>query len=58
MKRSTTTSPPNEKNLEILRGRGGRDGRDGLPGPRGIVGPHGAKGDTEFLVLKEKGQVE
>ena len=45
MKRSTTTSP-NEKNLEILRGRDGRDGRDGLPGPRGIVGPAGLKGDT------------
>ena len=39
MKRSTTTSP----NVEILRGR---DGRDGLPGPRGIVGPPGPKGDT------------
>ena len=42
MKRSTTTSP----NVEILRGRDGRDGRDGLPGPRGIVGPSGSKGDT------------
>ena len=45
VKRSTTVSP-NEKNLEILRGRDGRDGRDGLTGPRGIVGPPGAKGDT------------
>ena len=46
MKRSTTTSPSTEKNLEILRGRDGRDGRDGLPGPRGILGPPGPKGDT------------
>ena len=42
VKRSTTTSP-NEKNLEILRGR---DGQDRLPGPRGIVGPPRPKGDT------------
>ena len=46
MKRSTTTSPPNERNLKILRGRDGRDGRDGLSDPRGIVGPPGPKGDT------------
>ena len=46
MKRSTTTSAPTEKNIEILRGRVGPDGRDGLPGPRGIVGPPGPKGDT------------
>ena len=45
VKRSTTASP-NEKTLEILRGRDGRDGRDGVPGPRGIVGPPGPKGDT------------
>ena len=45
VKRSTTTSP-NENNVETLRGRDGRDGRDGLPGPRGIVGPPGPKGDA------------
>ena len=44
LKRSTTTSP-NQKTLEILRGRDGRDGRDGIPGPRGIVGPTGPKGE-------------
>ena len=38
--------PTTERNLEILRGRDGRDGRDGLTGPRGIVGPLGLKGDT------------
>ena len=46
VKRSTATTSPNEKTLEILRGRDGRDGRDGLPGPRGIVGLPGPKGDT------------
>jgi len=45
VKRSTTTSP-NKRNLEILRGRDDRDGRDGLTGLRGIVGPPGAKGNT------------
>ena len=54
MKRSTTTSP-NGKNLEILRGRDSRDGRDGLPGPRGIVGPSGPKGDTGVPGSKEDG---
>ena len=44
MKKSTTTSAPTtERNLEILRGR---DGRDGLTGPRGVIGPPGPKGDT------------
>ena len=43
VKRSTTTSPPNENNLQILRGR---DGRDGLTGPRRVNGPPGPKGDT------------
>ena len=51
VKRSTTTSP-NEKNLEILRGR---DGWDGLPGPRGIVGHLGPKGDTGVPGPKEDG---
>ena len=46
MKRSTTTSPPTEKNLEILQGRDGRDGQDGLTSPRGVIGPTGQKGDT------------
>ena len=46
VKRSTTTSPPSENNLQILRGRDGRDGRDGLAGPRGVNGPPGPKGDT------------
>ena len=57
MRRSTTTSP-NEKNNEVLRGRDGRDGQDGSPGPRGrdgrdgspglrgVIGLPGAKGDT------------
>ena len=44
LKRSTTTTTsPNEKTLEILRGR---DGRDGLPGVKGMTGPPGQKGDT------------
>ena len=43
VRRSTTTSPPTERNLDVLRGR---DGRDGLPGVRGIVGLPGPKGDT------------
>ena len=55
---TTTTTSPNEKTLEILRGRDGRDGkdgsqgprgrdgRDGLPGPKGMTGPPGQKGDT------------
>ena len=55
---TTTTTSPNDKTLEILRGRDGRDGPDGLPGPRGrdgqdglpglkgITGPPGQKGDT------------
>ena len=61
MKRSTTTSPNNKKNLEVLkgrdgrdgqngspgpRGRDGRDGRDGSPGLRGTIGLPGSKGDT------------
>ena len=60
LKRSTTTTTtsPNEKTLEILRGRDGRDGQDGSPGPRGrdgrdglpglkgVAGPPGQKGDT------------
>jgi len=45
VKRSTTTSP-NEKNSDCLRGRDGRDGRDGLRGPKGMVGSAGPKGDT------------
>ena len=42
MKRSTTTSAPTtERNLEILKGR---DGRDGLTGPRGVIRLPGQKG--------------
>ena len=59
VKRSTTTTSPNtEKNMEILRGRGGWDGRDGLAGARGLVGTPGLKEIEEFLVLKEMWQVE
>ena len=43
MRKSTTTSP-NEKNNEVLRGRDGRDGQDGSPGPRGRDGRDGRDG--------------
>jgi len=50
VKRSTTDTSPNvrldERRLEILQGRDGRDGWDGLTGPKGIVGPPGPKGDA------------
>ena len=31
--------------LDILRGRDGRDGRDGVPGPRGLPGTDGFRGE-------------
>jgi len=56
--KKTTTASPNQRNLEILRGRDDQDGRDGLPGPRGIVGPPGPEETQEFLALKETSQAE
>ena len=55
VKRSTATTSPNEKSLEIFRGRNGQDGLSGLKGKMDLLNQ---KETQEFLVLKEMGQVE
>ena len=55
VKRSTATISPNEKSLEILRGRNGQDGLSGLRGKLDLLDQ---KETQEFLMLKEMGQVE
>ena len=55
VKRSTATTSPNEKSLEIFRGRNGQDGLSGLRGKMDLLDQ---KETQQFLVLKEVRQVE